>query len=271
MSNIVVPPFCELWHKQGGKVQLQDFYRVYLGKREGQNVWIVDGAKVVRELYPAFVMGGNDQRYRFNPNGDIWLDNRIGAIELDYTLEHELIERRLMRTKGMTYDKAHDHGLATEARLRASDARAVLAKRSEVDERIGPVYRAFYKNIDGVNVWLVDGPTVRATLDGDFCFVASDVGYSFIPEGEVWLDATMTCEHVHYALVHELERRRISYSGKRSGAYEGGLAKQIEEYAIMKRLAQEHEARLPAVSYGNRYRGVKPRKNRDRNARRLDR
>lgn len=262
MSNIVVPPFCELWHKQGGKVQLQDFYRVYLGRREGQDVWIVDGAKVVRELYPAFVMGGNDQRYRFNPNGDIWLDNRIGAIELEYTLEHELIERRLMRTKGMTYDKAHEHGLAKESKMRAADARAVLKLAAEVDERIAPVYRSFYKTVDGINVWLVDGPTVRATLDGNYCFVASDVEYSFIPEGEIWLDATMTCEHVHFAIVHELERRRLSHGGRRARAYEGGLAKQIDEYAIMKRLAAEHEARLPAVSYGNRFRGVKPKNNR---------
>lgn len=260
MSNTVTLPFCELWHKQGGKVQLQDFYRVFLGKQEGQNVWIVDGAKVVSELYPAFVMGGNDQRYRFNPNGDIWLDNRIGAIELGYTLGHELIERKLMRTKGMTYDKAHEQGLATEIRMRSADARSVLLKQAEVDTRIAPVYRAFYKDVDGHSVWLVDGPTVRATIDGDFCFVASDVEYSCIPEGEIWLDATMTCEHVHFALVHEIERRRIHYNGKRGHAYEGGLAKQIEEYAFMKRLAKEHEAALPKVEYGNRYRGVKPRK-----------
>ncbi len=258
MSNIVTPPFCELWHKQGGKVRLENFYRVLLGKREGQNVWIVDGAKVMRELYPAFVMGGNDQRYRFNPTGDIWLDNRIGAIELEYTLGHELIERRLMRTKGMTYDKAHQHGLDLELKMREADARNVLRQQAEVDKRIAPVYRAFYQTVDGVNVWLVDGPTVRGTLDGDFCFVASDAEYSFIPEGEIWLDATMTCEHVHFALVHEFERRRVVANGKRGHAYEAGLCKQIEAYAAMSKLATEHEAALPDVSYGNRYRGVKP-------------
>lgn len=262
MSNITTRPFCELLHKRGGKVQLSDLYRVYLGERQGQHIWIVDGAKVVRELYPYFVMGGNDQRYRFNPDGDVWIDNRIGVIELEYTIGHELIERKLMRTKGMTYDNAHNRGLALERRLRAGDANAVARRRTEVDERIAPVYRAYYRQVDGIDVWLVDGPTVRATLDGDFCFVNCDLEYSFIPENEIWLDATMTCEHAHFALVHQLERRRLHRGGMRSRSYEGALVRQIEEYGVQEKLAREHEAALEAVTYGDRFRGVKPRRKR---------
>jgi hypothetical protein len=262
MNTLPTRPFCELLHRQGGKVQLENLYRVYLGKRQGQDIWIVDGAKVVRHLYPPFVMGGNDQRYRFNPVNDIWIDNRIGVIELEYTIGHELIERKHMRSQGMSYDKAHNHGLELERRMRAADANAVEKQRALVDERIAPVYRAFYRSQDGLSVWLVDGPTVRATLDGDFCFGATDIDYSFIPEDEVWMDATMSCEHTHFALVHIMERRRLYRSGMRSCSYEGALAKQIEEYAAQEKLAREHEARLEPVPYGDRFRGVKPRKRR---------
>src|SRR5437762_1768231 len=103
-------PVRQLLHRQNGRLRLRDIYRVYLGKREGQEVWIVDGAKVCREIYPAFIMGGNDQRYRFNPPGEVWIDNRIAVEELSYTLAHELIERKLMKRNGMTYDEAHVSG-----------------------------------------------------------------------------------------------------------------------------------------------------------------
>ena len=54
-------------------------YRLHLGMKEGFNVWIVDGAVVRRDLYPAFLYGGNPQRYPFIPHNEIWIDNAIAA------------------------------------------------------------------------------------------------------------------------------------------------------------------------------------------------
>ncbi len=257
-------------HKQGGKVALNNFYRVFLGKRQGQQIWIVDGARVVRHLYPPFVMGGNDQRYRFNPPDDIWIDNRIGGIELEYTIGHELIERKLMRTKGMTYDRAHNQGLDLEKRMRAKDARMSAARLNTLDAEVAAVYRSFYRTENGVDVWFVDGPKVRETLDGDFCFVACDKVYSFIPENEIWLDATMTCEHVHYCMVHEFERRRLIAAGHRGSSYEGALDRQIKEYAVQEDLATKHEELLEKVSYGDRFRGVKVKPKKKRRGKKKD-
>jgi hypothetical protein len=68
-------------------------YRLSSGSREGQEIWIVDGAAVRKSLYPEFLYGGNSERYLFIPRGEIWIDNAIAAEEFAYTVAHELHER----------------------------------------------------------------------------------------------------------------------------------------------------------------------------------
>lgn len=257
-------PFCQLLDRQGGRVEISDLYRVYLGKRQGQKIWIVDGAKVVSQLYPPFIMGGNDQRYRFNPDNDVWIDNRIGCEELKYTVAHELIERQLMREKGMTYGGAHNAGLALEKRMRDADLSKAerRAKALNLPLATRQVYRSFYKTANGLAVWIVDGPLVRKELEPDFCFGGHDLAYSFIPAGEIWLDSAMSCEHMHYALVHQLEERRLIDSGVADGdADRQALAVQIVEQQKQAMLAEAHEKRLAPVSFGVRERGVKAGRN----------
>lgn len=96
---------------------LEGIYRLKLGKRKGLDVWIIDGAKVRRELYTDFIYGGNDQRYKFIPLGEIWIDNAISVEELEFTIIHEIFERDLMLNQGMIYSKAHD--LAAQEELKA--------------------------------------------------------------------------------------------------------------------------------------------------------
>lgn len=95
---------------------LEGIYRLKIGKRRGLDIWIVDGAKVRKELYIDFVLGGNDQRYKFIPDGEIWIDNSISVEELEFTIIHEIFERELMK-QGMTYAKAHE--LAAQEELKA--------------------------------------------------------------------------------------------------------------------------------------------------------
>ena len=95
---------------------LEGIYRLKVGKRKGFDVWIVDGAKVRRELYTDFLFGGNDGRYKFIPKGEIWIDNSISVEEAEFTILHEITECELIR-QGMTYTKAHE--LATLEELKA--------------------------------------------------------------------------------------------------------------------------------------------------------
>lgn len=253
-------PVCSLAYRQGGRVRLSGIYRLFLGRRQGQDVWIVDGQKVCLELYPEFIMGGNDQRYRFNPPGEIWLDNRIGVEELKCTLEHDLIERRLMRERGWSYDRAHDEGgLAVEARLRAADARAAARanKRAGVSS---PVYRAPFGSRDGAKIWLVDGPLVRKELHPDFCFGTHDGKQPYVPSGEIWLDSAMGVEESYYSLMQQVNERRLIADGiPFDRAYDCSQIAVLNERMRQAAWCRRHEETLPPVSYGVRARGVKPR------------
>jgi len=105
---------------------LERIYRLKIGRRKGLDIWIVDGAKVRRELYTDFIFGGNDQRYKFIPFGEIWIDNAISVEELEFTLIHEIFEREKM-IEGLTYAKAHE--LATQEELKAR-----INKTESIDE-----------------------------------------------------------------------------------------------------------------------------------------
>lgn len=285
MNNCKLHPVCSLLDRRGGSVRLHDFYRVYLGKREGQEIWIVDGQKVVESLYPAFVMGGNDQRYRFNPQDDIWIDDRIGAEEIEYTIAHELIERRLMRERGWSYDRAHSEGgLVAEKRLRERDRRQSERREAQASPvlpgefedtiagapvPLSGVYRQLFRTVGGVKVWIVDGSVVRRDIHPDFCFGGHDRKYRFVPAGEIWLDAAMSAGECHFALVHELSERKLMAEGHAyDDAYAGALVAQLDERKRQKALAARHEARLADVPYGVRERGTGPRSRRKRSGRR---
>lgn len=112
---------------------LEGIYRLKVGKRKGLDIWIVDGVKVRRELYTEFIFGGNDQRYKFIPKDEIWIDNSISAEELEFTIIHEIFERNLM-IQGLTYAKAHE--LATQEELRAR-----IDKTQSIDELRGRWYK----------------------------------------------------------------------------------------------------------------------------------
>ncbi|MBU4247510.1 MAG: hypothetical protein KKG09_01375 [Verrucomicrobia bacterium] len=119
---------------------LEGIYRLKIGRRKGLNIWIVDGAKVRRELFIDFVLGGNDQRYKFIPVGEIWIDNSISVEELEFTIIHEIFEREKMMT-GMKYDPAHE--LAAQEELKAridkmesiDDLRERWFKQQEIEKK----------------------------------------------------------------------------------------------------------------------------------------
>ncbi len=249
---------CRRLDGASGRIRLKGIYRVRLGKREGQRIWLVDGAKVVRKIYPAFIMGGNDQRYRFNPDDDVWIDNRLGIEELEYTIAHELIERKLMREKLYSYDRAHKAGLALEQILRKRDEKRVLKREKTSTLPVKGVYRCFLRSARGVKIWIVDGPKVRRHLNGDFAFAGHGYKYDFIPKDEIWLDSAMSVEQAHFALCHEMNERRMCAAGSDYDvAYPEALAVELTERKRQIEASRRHEAELAPVRYGVRERGYR--------------
>ena len=105
---------------------LEGIYRLKVGQRKSFNIWIVDGAKIRKELYTDFLFGGNNGRYKFIPEGEIWIDNAISVEELEFTIIHEVFECDLMK-QGATYAKAHE--AATQEELKAR-----INKTESIDE-----------------------------------------------------------------------------------------------------------------------------------------
>lgn len=261
-------------HQQRGKLQLTGIYRTRIGKRDQQDIWIVDGNKIAGEIYPEWVMGGNDQRYRFNPVDEIWIDDRIGAEELGYTIEHELLERRLMQERGWSYDRAHNSALSLEKELRTRDE-ALAAKRSlrlhqlalsgalteraqaNADRLLG-IHRVPAGRCGKAQIWIVDGPLVRSELHPDFCFGENGMRENFIPQDEIWLDSSMSAFETHFAILRQKRTYALSSSGvPEERAYDLALGAQLVEREKQAKLARKHELALPPVRYGARYKGVK--------------
>lgn len=104
-----------------------------LGRRGKLRIYLVD-ATAVRKLThlnpnaPDFTMGTGDQVWE-NVTGpwEIWIADELGPLERRLTMLHEMVERRLMKRRGLTYDAAHEQALAREDYYRQRDGRGLDA------------------------------------------------------------------------------------------------------------------------------------------------
>jgi hypothetical protein len=218
--------------KHGAGRIVKEVYRVPCGIKDGEKVWVVDGAAVRREIFGEFLYGGNDQRYPFIPRDEIWIDNAISAEEFRYTLAHELNERNLMAAKGMSYSEAHDSSLELERKMRIDD----LSQASDHEKRLPPVspvdcdgikeikslpdsirlngiYRQLLEINEGITVWVVDGAAIRREVYPDFGLSGNDLAYNFIPKNEIWIDGQISAEETGFSLISELSERESMKAG----------------------------------------------------------
>lgn len=97
-----------------------------IGRLHGFDVWLVDGTVVRNEIDIDFVAGGNPARYGYVPEGEIWVEQVYGPLDVEATALHEAIECERMQRLGESYDDAHDHALGHEQEFR----RAAMQARS---------------------------------------------------------------------------------------------------------------------------------------------
>ena len=94
--------------------------RVYV--EDDVKVIIVDGEKA-RLLWAElkygnpFIQGGHHYVYPIIPEDEIWIDDTIDLSEYDRVLMHESTERRLMKYKHWTYERAHEAAEKAESKL----------------------------------------------------------------------------------------------------------------------------------------------------------
>ncbi len=234
--------------------------RYYWGAKDGYKVWFVDGNIVRSKIYREFLYGGNEQRYPFNPAGEIWIDNAVSCEEFEMTLAHELNERHLMAKFGWTYVMAHDSSLALEVIMRRKFERICrehedsLAPRSVRDYekikeikdipdsiKLKNIYRVPLGDRNGVKVWIVDGYMVRKNFYPDFGFSGNDQAYHFIPSGEIWIDGQIAAEETEYSIATEWMERDLMLKGQSySDAYETAIAAVQANRLKMNQLVSQH-------------------------------
>jgi hypothetical protein len=242
-------------HKKIGGI-----YRYFWGKKDNYNIWIVDGNLVREKIYKEWLYGGNEQRYVFNPKGEIWIDNDISSEEFDLTVAHELNERHLMAKFGWTYQAAHDSSLSLEQTIRhinevicrsheaslkevgTTDSYNIKEIRHMPDSiRIENIYHILVGEREGILIWVVDGYLVRKNIYPDFGDSGNDLAYHFIPSKEIWIDGQVSCEETEYSIFLELTERKLMEEGKSySEAYESAVQMVQDQRARMESLARSH-------------------------------
>jgi len=251
---------CLLIISCNNKKSVDGVYRYYMGKVDKYNIWIVDGNQVRLNIFSSFLYGGNEQRYPFNPKGEIWIDNAISCEEYYLTLAHELNERHLMAKFGWKYITAHDSSLSLEQTIRHSNERicreheASLKKVSPTDYsntkeirgipdsiQIQNIYRVPVGTREGVDVWIVDGYMVRKNIYPDFGFSGNDRSYHFIPPNEIWIDGQVSCDETEYSISTELRERKLMGEGKSyDDAYSDAIDITLKHREDMMKMAKSH-------------------------------
>jgi hypothetical protein len=250
-------------------------YRYSMGKSDNFDVWIVDGNQVRLKIFSSFLYGGNEQRYPFNPKGEIWIDNAISVEEYYLTLAHELNERHLMAKFGWKYITAHDSSLSLEQTIRHSNeeicrAHEISLKKvsptdfSNIKEirgipdsiQIQNIYRVPMGTREGIDIWIVDGYMVRKNIYPDFGFSGNDLSCHFIPEKEIWIDGQVSCEETEYSISTELKERELMKAGKSyDDAYSDAIDITLKKRELMGKLASSHY-KLAIPDSLTRYAGV---------------
>jgi hypothetical protein len=235
-------------------------YRYYLGKQDNYDIWIVDGNQVRLKIFSSFLYGGNEQRYPFNPKGEIWIDNAISCEEFELTLRHEMNERHLMAKFGWTYVVAHDSSLSLEQTIRRRNEEVCLAheaalkkvavtdyenikeiKGIEDSVQLKNIYRVPVGTREDLSVWIVDGYMVRKNIYPDFGFSGNDLSYHFIPAKEIWIDGQVSCEETEYSIAIEMNERKFMLAGKSyDDAYTDAVRLTLSTRQKMAKMAKSH-------------------------------
>ena len=244
----------------GNNGKVDGVYRYYMGKEQNYDIWLVDGNQVRLKIFSSFLYGGNEQRYPFNPKGEIWIDNAISCEEYYLTLAHELNERHLMAKFGWKYITAHDSSLSLEQTIIRTNEElcraheASLKKVSATDYsnikeirgipdsiQIQNIYRVPMGKREGIDIWIVDGYMVRKNIYPDFGFSGNDLSGHFIPPKEIWIDGQVSCDETEYSIATELKERNLIEAGKSyDDAYSDAIDITIKLREEMVKLARSH-------------------------------
>jgi mannose-6-phosphate isomerase-like protein (cupin superfamily) len=127
-------------------------------------------------------------------------------------------------------------------------------------KRIARVKDRLVGNIAGHAIWLVSGRTVRDTLDVDFTTGGNPGRYVYVPDGEIWIEASMSPADVAATIVHELVElaKMLGDHESYDAAHDDANVVEKEARARLRGRSKEHRRTAPktreqAVAWARRF------------------
>ncbi len=182
-------------------------------------VWVVDGQHIRTHIDEEFTNFGQHYSFKFIPKKELWIDQEHAFGEIEYFIDHLLVERRLM-AEGRSYSyalKAADKREKRERRIMDIGKRHLESLRNP--EQKETLFRKIHKKLlkkysrHGIQIWIVDGELVRDFFFIDFTEGGHDKVYPFIPFGEVWIDDDLFPKERRFVILHELHERNRMFHG----------------------------------------------------------
>ena len=159
-----------------------------------------------------FGLWGTHYDYDFIPEGELWISDATDPIDRKYFQINAEHERRAIKA-GQTLDEAYDVGLTAERSERTRRTFGGGGNRPRHEEVPEGIYDRLWKTInvhgERVEVWLVNGRTVRETAKTDFFSGGHAYVYPFIPEHEVWIEKDKRPFERAMSLIHESTERAL--------------------------------------------------------------
>jgi len=191
----------------------KEIYIKKIGRRGKIKIWLVDGAKIRRDIEKDFTNFAEHYYFKVIPKYEFWLDRESALDERRFFIEHLLTEWRLMN-EGMPYKQAKEIANQKELseREKAGDFKKAINKRDKVFLKKIHL-RLLGKTEKGIGVWLVNGRLVRSAFDIGFTEGGHHLVYDYIPLKEVWIDNDLTAKERPYVIFHEIYERSLMKRG----------------------------------------------------------
>jgi hypothetical protein len=206
-------------------------YLTALGRFGEVAGWLVDGEWIRNHIDVDFTNGAHHFVRPYIPKDEVWIDREApGAGEIPYLIRHQVRQRHLM-ISGVSYLTA----LARCNRIERQERRAALAPPIPSGARARVKVRRFQlTEIEGEQVWLVDGKGVRDFFDPNFTEGGHALRYPFIPRREIWIDDALIEREREFVLAHEFHELDLMRGGL---TYDTAHKRALELEEILRRTA----------------------------------
>jgi hypothetical protein len=213
-------------------------YEKLVGKIGNLKIWIVDGKYVRDRLNEEFTNCGEHYQFHFIPKNEMWLDREFGTKDEKYYIDYILTEYELM-SKGVPYGEALKQGDIVQKREREKEKEFIKLKglkEGRSYKLLDRIHKSLIKEYSNhLKVWIVDGKIVRGMFFIDFVEGGHDKVYSFIPEGEIWIDDDISKKERKFILLHEAHERYLMSKGENYRSAHYNSSKLEHKYRLGKK------------------------------------